>query len=166
VSEALGIPENYGRSRGLPLQVEARDLVKVGTKPDGSDVQLAAAAAAAWKAMTDAAGREGVPLIAISGFRSIARQAEIIQAKLSAGQTIEQILISVAAPGYSEHHTGRAIDVGLPGEEPLTEDFAETPAFQWLQANAPGFGFTLSYPKGNLHGITYEPWHWCFGPAR
>jgi D-alanyl-D-alanine carboxypeptidase len=159
---ALGIPSDYGRTRGLRLQAEATQLVSIGTKPEGGDIQLTPAAASAWVGMRDAAAVAGIPLVAISGFRSIARQTGIIQAKISAGMTIESILVSIAAPGYSEHHTGRAIDIGVPGVEPLTEDFAETPAFRWLESNGARHGFTMSYPRGNMHGITYEPWHWCF----
>jgi D-alanyl-D-alanine carboxypeptidase len=112
--------------------------------------------------MRNAANGNGMKLVAISGFRSIDRQSEIIRAKLASGQAIEEILRTVAAPGYSEHHTGRAIDIGIPGEEALTEGFADTPEFRWLDVNAGGFGFKLSYPCGNPHGISYEPWHWCF----
>jgi zinc D-Ala-D-Ala carboxypeptidase len=159
---ALGIPSDYGPSRGLPLQVQAGELVSIGPNPDGRDIQLSPAAASAWTGMRAAASQAGVPLVAISGFRSIERQLEIIRTKLSSGQAIEDILRTVAAPGYSEHHTGRAIDIGIPGEESLTEGFADTPAFRWLEANAGSFGFKLSYPRGNSHGISYEPWHWCF----
>ena len=67
-----------------------------------------------------------------------------------------------AAPGCSEHHTGRAIDIGSPGNEALEEDFALTPAFRWLEQHAGNHGFILTYPQGASHGIGYEPWHWCF----
>ncbi len=160
----LGIPPGYGTSRGLPQQVEAKSLVSVGPSPDGRDIQLTPGSAAAWLTMREAASADGVPLVAISGFRSVDRQSEIILAKLSAGKAIEDILRIVAAPGCSEHHTGRAIDIGAPGEEALTEGFSETPAFRWLEANAGSFGFKLSYPRGNPHGIMYEPWHWCYHP--
>jgi zinc D-Ala-D-Ala carboxypeptidase len=161
----LGIPPDYGTRRGLQRQTEATQLISIGPNPDGRDIQLAPEASAAWLAMRNAAAAGSVTLVAISGFRSVDRQAEIIRAKLSSGQSIEEILRTVAAPGYSEHHTGRAIDIGIPGEEPLTEGFADTPAFGWLEANAGSFGFTLSYPKGNRHGIMYEPWHWCYHPG-
>jgi zinc D-Ala-D-Ala carboxypeptidase len=160
----LGIPADYGKRRGLPLQVETTQLVSIGIKPEGGEIELTPAAADAWTRMRAAASIAGIGLVAISGFRSIKRQKEIIREKLSAGQTIESILETVAAPGYSEHHTGRAIDIGLPGEEPLTEDFGGTPAYRWLESNAGKFGFVLSYPRGNPHGISYEPWHWCFRP--
>jgi D-alanyl-D-alanine carboxypeptidase len=158
----LGIPADYAVKRRLTLQAEATDLVGVVSGTDGRDIRLAPEAAAAWKRMRDAASGEGKVLVALSGFRSIERQAEIIQAKLLAGDSIDAILKVVAAPGFSEHHTGRAVDIGVPGETPLTEDFALTPAFRWLVGHAHDFGFKMSYPKGNVHGIAYEPWHWCF----
>jgi len=143
-------------------QAEARELVSVGANPDGREVLLCPAAAEAWARMRDAAAASGVALVAISGFRSAGRQAEIIRAKLEAGETIETILRIMAAPGYSEHHTGRAIDIGIPGAPPLTGDFEFTAAFLWLRAHAHLHGFHLSYPRGNAHGIAYEPWHWLF----
>src|SRR5208283_2376935 len=117
------------KCRGLPLQVQATELVSIGPNPDGRDIQLSPAAASAWTRMRDVASQAGVNLVAISGFRSIERQSEIIRDKISSGQAIGDILRVVAAPGYSEHHTGRAIDVGVPGQEPLVEGFADTPAF-------------------------------------
>jgi LAS superfamily LD-carboxypeptidase LdcB len=47
----------------------------------------------------------------------------------------------------------------------LDEEFAATVAYRWLEEHAPGFGFTLTYPRGNPHGIGYEPWHWCWSEA-
>lgn len=158
----LGIPADYASRRGLALQAEARELVSIGASPEGKDIRLAPAAAAAWGKMAEAAALAGAALVPISGFRSVERQTEIIRAKLAAGQSIGSILAAVAAPGYSEHHTGRAIDIAAPGEEPLTEAFAATPAHRWLAAHAHEFGFRLSYPRDNPHGIAYEPWHWCY----
>jgi zinc D-Ala-D-Ala carboxypeptidase len=157
----LGIPDGYGKQRGLPLQAEATDLVSIGASPEGREIQLERGAAAAWVRMSKAAAAQGTALAAYSGFRSIARQSEIIRRKLSTGETIDSILRVVAAPGYSEHHTGRAVDIGVPGDAPLTEDFAATQAFHWLEANAAAFGFRMSFPRGNPFGIAYEPWHWC-----
>lgn len=157
----LGIPADYGIRRGLPLQVEGSDLVSIGASPEGREIQLERGAAGAWARMTQAASAQGITVAAYSGFRSIARQAEIIRRKLSAGENIDAILRVVAAPGYSEHHTGRAVDIGVLDAEPLTEDFADTPAFRWLEENAGAFGFRMSFPRGNPYGIAYEPWHWC-----
>ena len=160
----LEIPPTYTFDRQLAPQPEATetDLVDVGLNPDGRLVQLTAAAAEAWSAMQGTAQRDGISLLAVSGFRSVARQAEIIRGKLNAGQPIASILRFIAAPGFSEHHTGDALDIGSPGNTTLEEEFATTPAYRWLELNAGKFGFSLSYPRGNSTGIGYEPWHWRF----
>jgi D-alanyl-D-alanine carboxypeptidase len=145
----------------MPPRAEARELVPVGESPDGREIRLAPSAAAAWARMRDAASAGGIALVAVSGFRSIRRQEEIIRGKLAAGETIGAILEKLAAPGHSEHHTGLAIDIGVPGEPPLTEEFERTGAYRWLEAHAGEHGFRLSYPRGNPHGIAHEPWHWC-----
>ncbi|MBI5691981.1 MAG: D-alanyl-D-alanine carboxypeptidase family protein [Verrucomicrobia bacterium] len=162
----LGIPSNYAVTRGLPFhgEVDEATLVDVGPSPDGRPVRLVPSAADAWHRLRQAAMNDGVELVAVSGFRSVARQTEIIRSKLQAGRALPDILTVIAAPGFSEHHTGRAIDIGTPGYLDLEENFAETDAFRWLQARAGGFGFHLSYPRGNAWGITYEPWHWLFCP--
>ncbi len=110
--------------------------------------------------MHAAAAREGVQLLPLSGFRSVARQTAIIRRKLAEGQALPAILRLVAAPGCSEHHTGRALDLGDVNHVGLDVDFAQTPAFRWLEKRAAQFGFRLSYPRKNRHGIGYEPWHW------
>jgi zinc D-Ala-D-Ala carboxypeptidase len=160
VSEAFDIPADYAANRHLTHHFEATELVEVGSASEGRAIRLAPETAAAWKRMQDAASREGIAFLAISGFRSIERQTEIIQRKLLAGESLEAVLQTMAAPGFSEHHTGRAIDIGVPDEPPLTEAFALTPAFRWLTAQAAHFGFRLSYPRDNPQGLVYEPWHW------
>ena len=156
------MPADYGRKRGLPPQAEATELVSIGTTPDGRDLRLSPEAAQAWVRMRDAASSAGIAIVALSGFRSVERQEAIIAAKVAAGQSMDEILGTVAAPGYSEHHTGRAVDVAVPERPALTEAFAETEAFAWLSSRAHEYGFSLSYPRGNAHGIVFEPWHWCF----
>ena len=89
-------------------------------------------------------------------------QTAIVRAKLAGGKTIAEILRFVAAPGCSEHHTGRALDIGSPEELELDGKFERTAAFRWLRRRAGEFGFHLSYPRGNRHGFGYEPWHWCW----
>jgi len=162
----LGIPADYATSRGMPPHAEAQELVVAAIAPDdGSEVRLSPAAAAAWQRMEAAARADGVLLWPLSGFRSVERQAAIIREKLAGGQAISEILSLVAAPGYSEHHSGRALDVGAPDMPPLEEGFAATPAFAWLARRAKDFDFYLSYTKGNTYGIKYEPWHWCYRPS-
>ena len=85
-----------------------------------------------------------------------------MQRKLDAGSDLTEILKVSAAPGYSEHHTGCAIDINTPGSATLEEEFENTSAFAWLTSNASHFGFLMSYPRNNKHQIAYEPWHWAF----
>lgn len=159
----LGIPADYGVQRHLPWQREAARLVTIGpAADDGQPVRLAPRAAAAWARMQAAAAREGVILLPLSGYRSVQRQAKIVRAKLAAGHSIGHLLRLVAAPGCSEHHTGRALDLASVADPELEERFALTPEFRWLKRHAGRFGFHLSYPPGNPHGIAYEPWHWCW----
>jgi D-alanyl-D-alanine carboxypeptidase len=126
---------------------------------------LAPAAAAAWQAMRAAAAADGVALRLVSAYRSVERQAELIRQRLDAGEPLAQVLALIAPPGCSEHHTGRAVDIGTPGQPVLEASFEATPAFAWLQRHAGRFGFTLSYPRGNAAGYAHEPWHWCHDGA-
>lgn len=160
ILRTLGIPDDYGTSRGLSLQPEAGELVTARVVPDGREIRLAPPVAEDWHSLVQAAARDGVSVLLISGFRSVEYQRQIIERKLGRGIPIDQILRVNAAPGYSEHHTGRAVDIGTPGCPPLEEEFENTPAFRWLQQHAEEFGFHLSYPRFNLYRIIYEPWHW------
>ena len=154
------IPKGY--EARMPRWEEAQDLRSVGQAASGRDALLAPGAADAWVSMRLAAKQEGVALVLVSAFRSIARQREILQSKLDAGISWTNILAANAYPGFSEHHTGRAIDVGTPDDKGLTEAFEATKQFRWLLSNGGRFRFYLSYPRGNPFGISYEPWHWCF----
>ncbi len=140
---------------------EATQLRSVGVDVFGRDVRLAPEAVAAWFAMRGAAETAGARLLLVSGFRSIERQTEIVRRKLDAGTAMADILKVSAYPGYSEHHTGRAVDIGSPDCAHLTEAFEKTREFAWLAEHAADFGFALSYPRDNTHGIAFEPWHWC-----
>ncbi len=162
---ALGIPADYARSRGLRAFREASipRLVLVGRDPtDQKPVRLAPRAATAWGRMREAAAADGVTLLPLSGFRSVRRQTQIIRRNLAQGRPLDDLLRYVAAPGFSEHHTGRAIDIGDPADVTIEASFARTPAYRWLRHRAGEFGFSMSYPRGNRHGIGYEPWHWCW----
>lgn len=161
----LGIPAGYAQRAEQRLQREPQRLVFIGRAPDnGRILRLTPAAAKAWRSMQAAAARDGLTLLPLSAFRSVARQTLIIRRKLARGQAIEDILRVSAVPGCSEHHTGRALDLGAPGHLKLEASFARTREFRWLKRHAAEFGFHLSYPRGNRQGIAYEPWHWCYQP--
>jgi zinc D-Ala-D-Ala carboxypeptidase len=161
----LGIDEAVVGARRLPLHAEAQRLRPVGLGSDGRDRLLVDGAAQAWAALRAAAQAEGLALQLVSAFRSVDFQAALIRNKRAKGRTIDEILTVNAPPGCSEHHTGRAVDIGVPDCPPLEEDFERTPAFAWLQTHAAHYGFSLSYPRDNAEGYPYEPWHWCWRRA-
>jgi D-alanyl-D-alanine carboxypeptidase len=158
----LAIPTALIAQRGLEICCEPQELVIAETGADGREHLLVPAAEQAWRDLSSTAAADGVTLHIVSAFRSIERQAEIVRRKLEEGLSLEAVLSVSAPPGYSEHHTGRAVDVGEESCPALEVEFENTEAFQWLSAHAGRFGFTLSFPRGNRQGYAYEPWHWCF----
>ncbi len=158
----LGIPAGYAERTGLQICEEAVELVSIGADVLGREQRLAPSAAEAWRRMRIAAEQDGKQLLVVSAFRGVDYQRALIQRKLDKGLEIADILKINAAPGYSEHHTGRALDLTAPDCPPLEQGFETTGAFAWLTKHAPRHGFHLSYPRGNPHGITYEPWHWAY----
>jgi D-alanyl-D-alanine carboxypeptidase len=159
------IPADYAERTGLERVYEPAWLAFAGVDRYRRPLWLAPGAARAWARMCAAAADDGIALEAISGYRGLAYQAGIVARKRARGLGIAQILAVNAAPGYSEHHDGRALDIGTPGEPAAEESFEHTPAFAWLQSQAGRFGFRMSYPRDNPHGVVYEPWHWRWHPA-
>ncbi len=100
----------------------------------------------------------GFQLYVTSGYRSYEDQALVFQSW--AEQVGEAEAPNYAAkPGFSEHQTGYAIDVFVPGA--TTTNFANLPAADWLANHATEFGFILRYPedKVELTGYDFEAWH-------
>jgi D-alanyl-D-alanine carboxypeptidase len=158
----LGIAQNYGRIHRISMQEEAISLQSIGTDIYSREQRMLPSAAQAWLSMSQQAAADGIELQAVSAFRSVAYQAEILQRKRDKGLTMEEILAVSAAPGFSEHHTGRAIDITSPGSEVLEESFENSITFNWLKHNAKKFDFHLSFPRDNRHQVAYEPWHWAW----
>jgi D-alanyl-D-alanine carboxypeptidase len=128
-------------------------------------IRLRTAAAAKFLAMVAAAQQDGVILQPLSGFRSKQEQDQLFfDVKAQRGQAASERALVSAPPGYSEHHTGYAVDIGDPSapETHLEESFETTAAYAWLKENAARYSFELSFPRDNAQGISYEPWHWRF----
>jgi D-alanyl-D-alanine carboxypeptidase len=160
----LGITAEYLEANRLSLQAQPsfEDLKVVDIDFEGKPFVLYYKAARGWRDMTDEARRDGVCLMPFSGFRSYLHQKSLIDRHLKNGRLLESILTHIAIPGFSEHHSGRAIDIHVKGKAVLDEGFENTIEFRWLMENASRFEFRLSYPKSNSYGIIYEPWHWFF----
>jgi len=114
--------------------------------------------------MRDEAKKDGIYLVFLSGYRSINLQNEIFYSLKSFRnqEAAERARVS-APPGYSEHSTGFAIDIGdaTKRETDFEPEFENTDAFKWLIKNAAKFHFKLSFTKDNKY-IDYEPWHWRY----
>ena len=114
--------------------------------------------------MRQDAKNEGIFLVFLSGFRSINLQEKIFYSLKSIRNQVATERAKVSAPpGYSEHSTGFAIDIG-DYNEPNTDfeiEFENTDAFRWLKNNAAKYHFKLSFNKNNKN-VDYEPWHWRY----
>jgi len=114
--------------------------------------------------MREEAKKDGIFLVFLSGFRSINLQNDIFYSLKSIRnqEAAERARVS-APPGYSEHSTGFAIDIGdaTQRETDFETEFENTDAFRWLMKNAAKFHFRLSFDKNNKY-IDYEPWHWRY----
>ncbi|MDC3069654.1 D-alanyl-D-alanine carboxypeptidase family protein [Prochlorococcus sp. AH-736-D21] len=114
--------------------------------------------------MREEAKKDGIYLVFLSGYRSINLQNDIFYSlKSIRNQDASERARVSAPPGYSEHSTGFAIDIGDANhrETDFETEFENTGAFRWLVKNAAKFHFKLSFSKNNKH-IDYEPWHWRF----
>jgi zinc D-Ala-D-Ala carboxypeptidase len=158
----LGITQDAIEACPMPVCEECTDLVDAGLDLFDRPQKMTRQTLDAWLTMKAAAQSEGLELNLVSAHRSIEYQCELIRQKLEAGRSIDDILQVNAIPGYSEHHTGRALDLHAGDGKPLELEFEQHPAFIWLCDNAIRFNFHLSYPRGNPEGIDYEPWHWCY----
>ena len=114
--------------------------------------------------MRDDAKKEGVYLVFLSGFRSIELQKEIFYSLKSIRSQVAMERARVSAPpGYSEHSTGFAIDIGdaLNRETDFEVEFETTSAYKWLERNAAKYHFKLSFDR-KQNSVDYEPWHWRY----
>ncbi len=162
--ETIPEPEPVENVLGHLPYKEAKLSELVAINGDGS-IKLQKSAATEFLKMQSAARREGIILAPLSGFRDEATQKYLFfEVKKHRKQDTSTRAEVSAPPGYSEHHTGYAIDIGdgkAPGTN-LETSFADTPAFRWLEKNAAKYSFELSFPENNPQGISYEPWHWRY----
>ncbi len=114
--------------------------------------------------MREDAKNDGIFLVFLSGYRSINLQKDIFYSLKSIRNQVAAERARVSAPpGYSEHSTGFAIDIGDANKRytDFEVEFENTDAFQWLKKNAAKYHFKLSFNKNNKN-VDYEPWHWRY----
>lgn len=151
VNDSVPLPESW--------QVDLRDVA--------DDIQLDARAVDALTQMLQAAGEDGVTLWVASGYRSVDTQQIILERAVAnredSGMTREEAeqdaLHTIQRPGYSEHHTGLAVDFN-----DVSEDFENTDAYAWLCTHAAEYGFVQRYRRDKVEwtGIDTESWHYRY----
>ena len=149
------------KSRPLsPRQFAPSDLVST----NGTGHLLRRQVAGALGQLFAGARAAGYSLEVISGYRSYASQSALYNSYVQMYGQAYADQIS-ARPGYSEHQTGLAADIGNTGGGcGLTACFGTTSGGRWVAANAHRYGFIVRYPQGysGITGYTYEPWHLRF----
>ena len=132
------------------------DLVDVD--PSLGKGQLSKKTYDAFLDLHEAAYRQGYNLRVVSAFRSYSYQDGLYNKYLKVDPK-EVVDTYSARPGHSEHQTGMAIDVSLPGVS--LDDFWKTDAAKWLNENCAHYGFIIRYPaeKIDITGYMEEPWH-------
>lgn len=156
------LPNDYQPESLVLLNEIETDLFTVKNENTYAD----ATAVEALERMLQAAHRDGLKIWQISeAYRSIADQQKIWDARykkyreengLSEKKALQAVARRVAKPGCSEHHTGLALDMTVPGES-----FRLTEQAKWLAAHCHEYGFVIRYTeeKERVTGITAEPWH-------
>ena len=128
-------------------------------------VRMRRTAGRAFRAMQQDARRDGVVIVPVSGFRTMEQQGALFfDVAAEKNEALAARALLCAPPGFSEHHTGYALDLGdgEHRESQLEVTFRDTRAFSWLKENAARYHFEMSFPEGNAQGVSYEPWHWRY----
>ena len=163
------IENGYIQGQTLPTEPTYVDGVLIANKKYPLPKDFAPGenpeARAAFEMMAQDAKKEGIELVAFSTYRSFEYQQTLYDRYVARDGKNNADRYS-ARPGYSEHQTGLAFDIGEKGREDiwLTEQFGESEAGKWLLENAHKYGFILRYPKGKeqITGYMYESWHFRY----
>lgn len=164
-STILPVEPKYGHFPYRESDIENMMIISSYAQGENQRFErLAPEVAIALMQLIYAARDDGVWIVPVSGFRSTDYQSELFDNQTQKRGSEKAAAKSSAPPGYSEHHTGYAIDLtdGNFPQQDITEQFAATEAFKWLKIHAREFGFELSFPENNSQGVSYEPWHWRF----
>ena len=118
--------------------------------------------------MFDDCRAQGGSILVNTSFRTLEDQEAMVQSKFNKYKNMGhddekamELAYSVAAkPGYSEHHTGLAVDIVSGNQEVCTND----QLWAWLAEYCDDYGFILRFPEGKeeITGIAYEPWHFRY----
>ena len=155
------------KSHKLPDDWESKVVLKEATNKWGEKYMVEEKALEQFLKLQKECADEGIIIELDSTTRSVAEQQ-----KLWDDWTVEKgeeyVKKYVAVPGYSEHHTGLAIDVCLEKDGKRIDDndemIAEKEIFAKVHAKLAKYGFILRYLDGkdDITGYSYEPWHFRY----
>lgn len=163
VNRQYAVPNGYAPDNLVVMNTYC-DSAIVTIKEDNTRGQREAVDAL--MAMLRAAHGDGVTVWQISeGYRTTERQQELFDEavaeyrrtnNLSASDAASAARLTVADPGQSEHHTGLAFDITVPGTY-----FRDTEQAKWLAEHCWDYGFIIRYQeeKQPITGYMAEPWH-------
>ena len=151
----------------LPDDWEANVELEEATNKYDEKYQVEKKALAKFLELRDELSKEGIIIELDSVTRSVAEQQ-----KLWDNWTVEYgeeyVRKYVAVPGYSEHHTGLAIDICIEKDGKRINDndkmIAEKEIFSKIHDKLAKYGFILRYLDGkdDITGYSYEPWHFRY----
>ena len=154
VNKTHKLPDNWESGIRLLTMKNAYD----------EDIQVEEESCKAFQALREDLLKDGVDIELDSCYRSVARQ-EALWAEFEAAYGLDYTQKYVAVPGFSEHHTGFAVDVCLIKDGKLIYEnddmMKETAIWEKVHRKLADYGFILRYPadKTDITGYSYEPWH-------
>ena len=149
------------------------DFIAVESKYCSKPMYLQKEAFQKYKEMHDAAKKDGVTLIIISGTRNFIEQKGIWEGKwvkfitsMDSLSAAKKILLYSSMPTTSRHHWGTDIDINSLDNHYFTSGKG-LKEYEWLKKNASKFGFCQVYTDKTASkrtGYEMEKWHWSYLP--
>ncbi|MBR3363070.1 MAG: M15 family metallopeptidase [Bacilli bacterium] len=156
VNKYSQLPDNWEKNVELVSAKNAWD----------EDVKLEIGTYKQYKKLEKALKEDGVTILLDSIYRSVKEQEELWDRwSKDPEKGIDYAKKYAAVPGYSEHHTGLAVDIVIKKDGKLIEEnedmIAEEEIFAKIHKKLADYGFILRYLKDrdDITGYTYEPWH-------
>jgi LAS superfamily LD-carboxypeptidase LdcB len=155
------------KTHKLPDDYEAKLPLITVKNSFGREFQIEPETYRHFEQLRAAVKQKGIQIELDSVYRSVARQKEIV-AEFTQKYGADYVKQYVAVPGYSEHHTGLAVDICLVVDGKIIDDndemIAQKEIFAQIHPLLAEYGFILRYPQGreNITGYSYEPWHFRY----
>lgn len=102
-------------------------------------------------------------MIITSAYRTLQDQETILQEKINLfGE--EGALKWAMLPGYSEHHSGYAVDLSIYTDDNKYISYTGQDEYAWINQNCYRFGFIRRYTedKEEITGVVDEQWHYRY----